>query len=114
MITIYGIKNCDTMQKAFKWLDANKIKYAFHDYKKSGLTKEIIAEWLKQLSLDQLINTRGTTWKNLTETEKASISNVNKAVELMMENSSMIKRPLVDTGNGYLLGFDALKWKTQL
>ena len=112
MIKIYGIKNCDSMKKAFVWLDKHKVKYDFHNYKEAGIDAETIATWLKKLPVEQVINTKGTTWKKQSEEAKKSISNLKKAIALMMENTSMIKRPLVVLGkDNYLLGFDAEEWE---
>ena len=107
MIKIYGIKNCDTMQKAMKWLDAKKVKYEFHNYKESGIDKATLQVWLKYFPTDKLINTKGTTYRALTEEEKGSISSKPKAIALMMSNTSLIKRPVWDFGDGhFFLGWD--------
>jgi len=107
MIKIYGIKNCDTMQKAFKWLEAHKLKYEFHDYKESGIDKATLELWLKHFPTDKLANTKSTTYRELTDTEKASISNKSKAIALMMTHTSVIKRPVWDFGNGkFYLGWN--------
>ena len=95
------------MQKAFKWLDAKKIPYEFHDYKESGIDKPTIQLWLKQLPLDKVVNTKSTTYRALTDAEKASVTNKSKAIALMIKNTSLIKRPVWDFGNGKLfLGWD--------
>ena len=107
MIKIYGIKNCDTMQKAMKWLDAKKVKYEFHNYKELGIDKATLQVWLQHFASDKLINTKGTTYRALGEEEKGSITNKNKAIGLMMNNTSLIKRPVWDFGNGkFFLGWD--------
>ncbi|PQJ10240.1 arsenate reductase [Flavipsychrobacter stenotrophus] len=107
MITIYGIKNCDTMQKALKWLDARGTEYVFHNYKESGIDKATITEWLKQLPLDKVVNLRSTTYKELTAEEKAGVTDKTKAIALMMKHNSLIKRPLWDFGNGkFYLGWN--------
>jgi arsenate reductase len=112
MVQVYGIKNCDTMKKAFQWLDKHKIEYAFHDYKKEGIDTATLQHWMKKIPTDKLINTKGITWKKQTEEDKASIGNSSKAIALMMQNTSMIKRPLVVMGkDDYLLGFDEVEWK---
>jgi len=111
---VYGIKNCDTMQKAFKWLDANHITYTFHDYKKEGITKHKIEEWLKHFPITELINTKGITYKKLSDEEILSITNKNKALELMIQKTSMIKRPLVEMKDGILLGFKVDEWQKKL
>ena len=111
---IYGIKNCDTMKKAFDWLDANGITYSFHNYKTEGISKAKVEEWLKHFATNELINTKGTTFRALSEEEKASITNKSKAVKLMMTNTSLIKRPVLETGKGYMLGFKADDWAKKL
>ena len=95
------------MQKAFKWLDAKKIKYQFHNYKEKGIDKVTLELWLKHFPTDKLINTKGTTYRALSDAEKASISSKPKAIVLMMKNTSLIKRPVWDLGNGtFFLGWD--------
>ena len=107
MIKIYGIKNCNTMQKAFTWLADNKLKFDFHNYKESGINEATLERWLDKLPADKLINTKGTTYRGLTDKEKASIDDRAKAIELMMAKPSVIKRPVWDFGKGKLvLGFD--------
>lgn len=113
MPTIYGIKNCDTMQKAFKWLDAKGITYQFHNYKESGIDKATIEKWLNHLPLEKLVNSKGTTFRNLTDEEKADAKIPSKAIELIFKNPSLIKRPVVDLGkNKFLLGFNEDEWIT--
>jgi arsenate reductase (glutaredoxin) len=107
---IYGIKNCDTMKKAFTWLEENGVAYTFHDYKVKGITKHKIEEWLKHQPVAKLVNTKGTTFRSLSDAEKASIENPEKAIALMMENTSLIKRPVVETGHEVLVGFDPEHW----
>ena len=107
MITMFGIKNCDTIKKARKWLEAEGIDYQFHDYKKDGLTAETLDSWVADLGWEALINKRGTTWRKLPEDVKDSIDQAS-AIEIMLENTSIIKRPLlVDDANNILLGFKA-------
>ena len=104
---IYGIKNCDTMKKAFAWLDERGANYRFHDYRKDGLTSGKLHDWSKALGWKTLINTRGTTWRKLSPEEQA-IETQSAAVQLMLANPSLIKRPVVETASGHLLvGFDA-------
>jgi Spx/MgsR family transcriptional regulator len=113
-ITIYGIKNCNTMQKAFAWLDKHGITYAFHDYKKSGVTSEKITEWLTKVEIDKLINTKGLTYKKLNEEQKTSMRDQSIAIQKMIEQPSMIKRPIVEYGNRLLLGLNDTEWETAL
>ena len=98
------------MKKAFDWLDKHKVKYEFHDYKKEGISKPVIENWLKHHPIDKVINTKGTTWKNLSDEEKESIKNKDKAITLMIANPSMIKRPMVESGKKVILGFNAETW----
>src|ERR1700744_1096684 len=107
MITLYGIKNCDTMQKALKWLDAKGIPYKFHNYREDGLDEATVQYWLKHLPIDKVINTRSTTFRELPEAKKPGIKDKGAAIQLMLNNTSIIKRPLWDFGNDDLLtGWD--------
>lgn len=106
MIKIYGIKNCDSMKKAFTWLDERNIPYEFHDYKKAGVPRERLVAWCKALGWKTLLNTKGPTWRKLSP-EQQAITTQSQAVALMMEYPSVIRRPLVETESGHLLvGFD--------
>ncbi|MGI9279964.1 MAG: ArsC family reductase [Endozoicomonas sp.] len=104
MITLYGISNCDTIRKARKWLTAADIEYCFHDYRKDGLDKASLQKWSDELGWEALLNRRGTTWRQLPEEQKASVD-ATSAIELMLEQPAMIKRPLLDTGSKRVLGF---------
>ena len=107
MITMFGIKNCDTIKKARKWLEAESIDYQFHDYKKDGLSPELLTSWVQDLGYEALVNKRGTTWRKLPDDVKESIDEAS-AIEIMLENTSIIKRPLlVDDAGNTLLGFKA-------
>jgi arsenate reductase len=107
MITIYGIKNCDTMQKAMKWLDKHKIEFRFHNYKEEGIDKATLDLWLKHLPLDKLINRQSATYRALTDSEKADTISKPKAIKLMMKYYTLIKRPVWDLGDGsFFLGWD--------
>jgi arsenate reductase (glutaredoxin) len=107
MIRIYGIKNCDTMQKAFKWLDANNETYHFHNYKTEGIDKATIDQWLKVLPLEKVINSKGTTYRNLEEADKEALKNKKKAIAVLIANPSVIKRPIWDLGNDvFFAGWD--------
>lgn len=105
MITIYGIKNCATMKKAFTWCEAQGIAFVFHDYKKQGLERDRLMQWCQHLGWKSLLNARGTTWRKLTPQQQA-ISTQEQAVALMLEHPSIIKRPVVETGTQLLVGFD--------
>ena len=95
------------MQKAFKWLDAKGIEYRFHDYRADGIDSATIERWLKHLPLNKVLNSRSTTYRELSETEKAATNDKSKAIKLMMKHNSIIKRPVWDLGNGkFFLGWD--------
>src|SRR3546814_494471 len=100
-ITMYGIKNCDTIKKARNWLEARGIDYRFHDYKASGIDSARLAEWSGKLGWEKLLNRAGTTFKKLPDADKADIDEA-KAIRLMLDQPSMIKRPVLDTGEALL------------
>jgi arsenate reductase len=104
MITLYGIKNCDTVKKARDWLGAQKIEYTFHDFRVDGLTQQQVAAWINELGLETLVNKRSTTWKELDTTTQADF-NEKTAVTIITENPTLIKRPLLDTGKIKTVGF---------
>ena len=104
MIKIYGIANCDTMKKARKWLETNGVDYEFHDYKKSGAPEKELNLWVKKLGWDALLNRRGTTWRKLDETTKNNIDEAS-AIKVMLENPSIIKRPVLEIDDQLLVGF---------
>lgn len=103
-VTIYGIKTCDTMKKARAWLDAHAISYAFHDYKASGIDRERLKIWCKEHGWETILNRAGTTFRALPEARKSGL-NEAKAIALMLEQPSMIKRPVLDLGKRRLVGF---------
>jgi len=107
-LTIYGIKSCDTMKKAVTWLEANGLEYDFHDYKKQGIDSARLQTWLKQIPWDTLINKRGTTWRKLPDTSKKAVEEAiddEKAIALMMDTPSLIKRPVLVYGDHIEVGF---------
>ncbi|WP_119418905.1 ArsC family reductase [Desertibaculum subflavum] len=103
-VTIYGIKNCDTMKKARAWLDGRGIGYAFHDYKAAGIERGVLKSWAGQVGWEVLLNRAGTTFRALPEAEKQGL-NEAKAITLMAAQPSMIKRPVLDLGGPLLVGF---------
>lgn len=112
-ITLYGIPNCDTVKKARVWLDARGIAYAFHDYKKLGADPAQVAAWVAQAGLDKVLNRAGTTFRKLGEEQKAGLDTA-KAVALMVEQPSLIKRPIVAHPGGLLVGFKEPEWSERL
>ena len=105
MIKLFGIKNCDTMKKAFAWFDAQGIAYEFIDYKKEGVVEAQLADWNERAGWETLLNTRGMMWKRLSDEERNGVDET-KALLLMTDYPTLIKRPLADTGSQLLVGFD--------
>ncbi len=103
-LTMYGIKNCDTVAKARKWLEDRGLAYAFHDYKTSGVDRPRLEAWVDELGWEPLLNRAGTTFRKLDEADKRDIDR-QKAIALMLANPSMIKRPVLDLGDRRLVGF---------
>src|SRR5450756_3095120 len=103
-ITIYGIKNCDTMKKARAWLDGHGVAYGFHDYKTEGIAKDKLKSWSEELGWETLLNRAGTTFRKLPDADKEGL-NERKALALMLAQPSMIKRPVLDLGDKLLVGF---------
>jgi len=101
-ITIYGIKNCDTMKKARAWLDGHGVDYLFHDYKTAGIERERLEQWCKKVGWEVLLNRSGTTFRKLADKDKNGLD-ARKATALMLAQPSMIKRPVLDLGGGRLL-----------
>ena len=113
-ITIYGIKNCDTMKKARAWLDKQGVEYAFHDYKTTGIERERLERWAKKAGWETLLNRAGTTFRKLPDKDKEDVTE-KKAVALMLKQPSMIKRPVLELGGGKLLvGFKPELYKDAL
>jgi arsenate reductase (glutaredoxin) len=103
-ITIYGIKNCDTMKKARAWLDHHGVGYEFHDYKAAGIAKDKLKQWSDQVGWETLLNRSGTTFRKLPDVDKEGL-NERKALALMAAQPSMIKRPVLELGGKLLVGF---------
>ena len=103
---LYGIPNCNSVKKAFDWLNERKLAYEFHNYKKAGITKNILADWCKKVDWQKLVNKQGTTWRNLDPEVQKAITNKTAAIQLMMEQTSVIKRPVIEFGDQLLVGFD--------
>jgi arsenate reductase len=103
-ITIYGIKNCDTMKKARAWLDSHGVVYAFHDYRTAGIDRARLEGWAKIVGWETLLNRAGTTFRKLPDADKQGLDGA-KAMVLMLREPSMIKRPVLDLGGKLLVGF---------
>lgn len=102
MLTLYGIKNCDTVKKARHWLEEHGIEYQFHDFRQDGLEQKLLQSWIDTLGWDTLVNKRSTTWRNLEDKE---ISNTQQAVKLLLANPTLIKRPVIQNGQNVFTGF---------
>jgi len=109
---LYGIPNCNTVKKARAWLTENDIAIPFHDFKKQGVSEELLKNWLKQIDWEQLVNRRGTTWRQLPDEAKAAVCDDASAVHLMLEKSSVIKRPVLEIDGKIILGFDEAAYQS--
>lgn len=110
-VILYGIKNCDTVKKARKWLDDHSVPYTYHDFRIDGINKTLVNNFLKQVDIETLINKRGTTWRKLPDKEK-EIKTKTQAVELMVENPTIIKRPVLDVNKKIIIGFSDESYKS--
>jgi arsenate reductase len=112
---LYGIKNCNTVKAAVAWLKKNKVAFEFHDYKSKGITEAKLNQWSKQVGWEALVNRRGTTWRMLNQEAQAKVTNAASAYALMIEKTSVIKRPLIEKdGKVLLLGFDEKEYSERL
>ncbi len=110
MLTLYGIKNCDTVKKARRWLEDHGVEYQFHDFRQDGLDKAQLTGWLEQLGWEAILNKRSTTWRNLSDKDKA-ISTNQQAGKLLLANPTLIKRPVVEKNKTLLVGFKESEFK---
>ena len=109
-VVMYGIPNCDTIKKAKNWLTQHDISFTFHDYRKQGVPQDVLAEALNELGWENVLNKRGTTYRQLSDEQKANLS-ASTALELLIENPAMIKRPLLVTDNTMHLGFKPAQYE---
>lgn len=109
-ITMYGIPNCDTIKKAKKWLDEANLSYEFHDFRKQGISSEMVSEFCQQLGWEQVLNKRGTTFRQLTAEQKESLTEAS-AIALLVEQPAMIKRPILRVDNQLHIGFKAEQYQ---
>ena len=112
MITVYGIKNCDTVKKACHWLSENNIHFAFHDLRKDGVSQSRLTQWTARVDWQILLNRRGTTWRKLPEQAKASL-NKTSAIKLMAEQPTLIKRPVIEHNSELVVGFSQDTYSAQ-
>ncbi len=112
---VYGIKNCNTVKKALNWLTENNISFEFHDYKKQSVSPEKLQEWSRQLGWETLVNRKGTTWRRLDEAQKEQVKDEASAIEILLANTSMIKRPIVEKdGEVVAVGFNEEEYAEKL
>lgn len=109
-IHLHGIPNCDTIKKARKWFETNGLEFTFHDYKRDGVDADKIKAWIADKGVDVVLNKRGTTFRRLSDEEKTDAADINKAVALLVQHPSMIKRPVVEYPEGILVGFKEDEW----
>jgi arsenate reductase (glutaredoxin) len=114
MITMYGIKNCVTIQKARKWLSTNGIEYDFWDYKTQGVSKELLAKWCGEFGWEKVLNRSGMMWRKAPEASKNKVIDEVSAIDFMFEVPTAIKRPILETKEGLLIGFDEKSYNTKL
>lgn len=104
-IILYGIGNCDTIKKTRRWLEQHEVDYEFHDYRSNGSPADLIKKFLGEFPAEQLINRRGTTWRKLSEAEKQQAES-RQVAKLLSSNPALIKRPLLNRGSRWMLGYD--------
>lgn len=110
-IVLYGIPNCNTVRKARAWLVDHDLAYRFHDFRKDGVSRELIAGWLAAVPWQSLVNTRGTTWRGFSESQRAAVVDANSAIALMLASPSVIKRPVLASTDGFQVGFSPQKYE---
>lgn len=113
MTIIYGIKNCDTMKKAFKWLDSKNVNYQFHDYRADGISADLVNEFANALSWENIINKRSTTYRNLSDDVKNNLSG-ETALAVVLEQPTLLKRPILKHEEGYEVGFKEANYQEKL
>ena len=113
-ITVYGIPNCDMIKKTLNWFRKNKVDVTFYDYKKSGITKDKLLLWSKQVGWEVLLNKKSTTWRSLTMAEQEKITNQPAAIQLMISNTSIIKRPVIVFTDKLVVGYNETEFTKQL
>ena len=111
---IYGIKNCNTVKKALDWFAKEGIDYTFHDFKKEGVSEEKLQAWENQIGWEPLVNKRGTTWRQLSKEEQQTVVDAASANRLMQAKTSVIKRPVIESPKGIILGFDENEYTAKL
>lgn len=109
---VYGIKNCDTVKRARRWLDSRNVDYRFHDLRNDGIDESYVSDWLQFVDWQTLLNKRGKTWRELDDAEKETLDET-QAITLMCQHPTLIKRPVIRDDNGCIVGFDEAKYETR-
>lgn len=110
MVTIYGIPNCDTCRKARKWLDKNSVEYRFHDLRADGLDEKMLERWIARVEWQKLLNTRSTSWRSIPESARQDLDQ-SKALQLMREHPTLVKRPVLELANQVAVGFNEKRYR---
>ena len=113
MVTLFGIPNCDTVRKARRWLEQNQVNYVFHDFRQDGINAELLERWFKKADWTIVLNQRSRTWRELSDSDKTDLS-AEKAIKIMLQNPSIIKRPVLATGVELAIGFDENEYRKLL
>jgi arsenate reductase (glutaredoxin) len=113
-VMVYGIPNCDTVKKSRAWLDGASIAYSFHDYKKQGVPEAALRRWVEVLGWEALLNKKGTTWRKLTQAQQAAVVNAESAIQLMLREASVIKRPVLEGSGALTVGHQPELWQGHL
>jgi arsenate reductase len=113
-LTVYGIPNCDTVKRTMDWLRQHKIVFSFHDYKKEGISKEKLTEWCKQVGWEIFLNKKSATWRGLPAPVQKKVTSQATAIDLMTRNTSIIKRPVIESGHILIVGFTETEYIKQL
>jgi arsenate reductase len=111
-VKVFGIPNCGSVKKARTFLEENNIEYDFHDYKKEGISAEQLQKWCKEFGWETVLNRKGMTWRNLDEATKLAVTDQESAVKLMTQQTSAIKRPVIESAKGNLIGFDENQYQS--
>lgn len=111
---VYGIKNCNTVKKAVSWLEKHKITHEFHDFKKEGIHESTLTKWAEKVGWQALVNKKGLTWRALNDEEKAAVTDAAQAIDLMQRKTSVIKRPIIESKQTLLVGFNEEEYESNL
>ena len=112
--TVHGIDNCDTVRRARRWLGDQGIEHGFHDFRRDGLSREQLERWMRHLPWDSVLNRRGTTWRRLDDAARAAVVDQASAIELLLAHPTLVRRPVLESGELLLIGFSEAAWSASL